>query len=222
VIDSYMPKPNPRRGRPATFDRSAALDAAKDLFWRHGYEGTSIAMLTEAMGFTPPTLYGAFGSKLELYREAITRYHSGGTRGDQQDLSAASPYETLERVLHAMAAQFTDPDRPRGCMVSTGSLRGGAEGGDACEVAAGLRAESMGRFVDQVEAAKAVGELPPQTDAAQLAAFYMAVVQGMSVQAIDGAGAERLHAIADMAVAAWPGRNARRAAGNAGPVREPT
>ena len=72
------PKP---RGRPRTFDRETALDAAVDIFWRHGYEGASIADLTAAMGVTPPTLYAAFGSKEDLYRQALARYLERAERG---------------------------------------------------------------------------------------------------------------------------------------------
>ncbi|HLZ08002.1 MAG TPA: helix-turn-helix domain-containing protein, partial [Chloroflexota bacterium] len=62
------------RGRPRTFDRDAALDAAVRLFWRYGYEGTSIADLTAAMGVAPPTIYANFGAKEDLYRAALARY----------------------------------------------------------------------------------------------------------------------------------------------------
>jgi AcrR family transcriptional regulator len=204
-----MSDPARLRGRPATFDRAAALKAATELFWRHGYEGTSIAMLTEATGFAAPTLYAAFGSKPALYREAITRYQAGDR--EREGGPEGPPYRIVERFLHTVADQFTDPARPRGCMVATGSLRCGAEGQEAVAVAASMRAEGLKQFVALLEAAKRTGEAPAETDAAALAGFFMAVVQGMSIQAIDGADAASLHAIADAALAAWPGRTAAAA-----------
>ena len=75
MIDRKISEEPRRRGRPATFDRRAALDAAAPLFWRHGYEGASIAQLTAAMGVAPPTLYAAFGSKEQLFRDAMRHYH---------------------------------------------------------------------------------------------------------------------------------------------------
>jgi len=66
--------PARRRGRPRAFDREAALDSALRLFWTRGFEGTSITDLTEALDINPPSLYAAFGSKDELFREALGLY----------------------------------------------------------------------------------------------------------------------------------------------------
>jgi hypothetical protein len=101
------------------------------------------------------------------------------------------------------------PAKLKGCMVATGSLRGGAEGQEAVALAAALRAEGVDRFVAAMEAAQRTGELPSETDTAALAGLFMAVVQGMSVQAIDGENAAKMHAVADAALAAWPSRRPR-------------
>lgn len=195
-----------RRGRPPTFDRAAALDQAMRLFWRHGYEGASIAMLTEAMGFTAPTLYAAFGSKEALYREALTRYARSDIQSGRHDGARGSAYQTVEHFLHDAAMRFSRADKPKGCMVATGSLYCGAESPGAAETAASLRAKGVAAFVEELEQAKRDGELPAETDCPALARFYTAVLQGMSVQAIDGADAASLTAIADAALNAWPGR----------------
>ena len=64
-------------GRPREFDVDTALDLALQVFWRNGYEGASMADLTEAMGITKPSLYAAFGNKEELFRKALDRYVDG-------------------------------------------------------------------------------------------------------------------------------------------------
>src|SRR5438552_2002737 len=67
-------KPVKPRGRPREFDREAALERAIDVFWRHGYEATSVSDLTAAMNINPPSLYAAFGDKEKLFLQAVERY----------------------------------------------------------------------------------------------------------------------------------------------------
>src|SRR5699024_8628106 len=85
--DTEEVPPVATRGRPRNFDRDAALRTAMDLFWRRGYEGVSVAMLTEALGITPTSLYAAFGSKAELFDEAIELYDAPGSTPTDQALT---------------------------------------------------------------------------------------------------------------------------------------
>jgi AcrR family transcriptional regulator len=109
-----------RRGRPAFFDREAGIGAAVSLFWRHGYDGTSIAMLTDAMGMTAPALYSAFGSKEALCCEALSRYQQQEAVANGSVL-AESPtvYRMVEGFLRASATRFA---AGRGCMIATGAI----------------------------------------------------------------------------------------------------
>ncbi|XSG73179.1 TetR/AcrR family transcriptional regulator [Herpetosiphon llansteffanensis] len=194
------------RGRPRTFDRQAALEAAMELFWRHGYEGTSIADLTAAMGFTPPTLYAAFGSKEDLYREVIQFFL---LRSERRRVEAAleqpSAYAVLRFYLYAAAENFTDPQTPAGCMVATAALQCATENQPIVQEVARIRQQMLLAFVERLDVAKISGELPATIDSLALAHFYTAIVQGMSVQAIDGASTNDLLAVADLALSAWPG-----------------
>lgn len=194
------------RGRPRTFDRQMALDAAMNLFWRHGYEGTSIADLTLAMGFTPPTLYAAFGSKEDLYREVIQHFL---LRNERQRMDGAlqqvSAYSMLQYYLYAAAESFTDPNTPAGCMVATAALQCAVENQSIAQEVARIRRQMFMAFVERLDLAKSNGELPTTIDSLALANFYTAIVQGMSVQAIDGASCTALIAVADLALSTWPG-----------------
>lgn len=198
------PKP---RGRPRTFDRQAALDVAMELFWRYGYEGTSIADLTHAMGVTPPTLYAAFGSKEHLYRDVLMQYVLRGEGYARREIGeAGAAYDAIEQYLHMLARHFTDPTTPAGCMVQTASLYCAAEHAAARSAAASVRAASFAQLIAKLEWAKHRGELPTDTDVHALARFYSAIVQGMSVQAIDGASTTELNHLVDIAMLAWPGK----------------
>jgi AcrR family transcriptional regulator len=194
-----------RRGRPPTFDRDAALDAAMTLFWRHGYDGASMAMLTKATGVSPPTLYAAFGPKEELYRQALDHYLRQEGRARARLLKdEPSAQRAVAAYLRDAAACYARPEKPRGCMVAAASPQSCVNSQAARDAVAALRVIAFTTFIRKFEEAKAGGELAPDIDTRALARFYAAVLQGMSAQAIDGATAGMLQGIVDFALAAWP------------------
>jgi AcrR family transcriptional regulator len=111
------------RGRPRQFDRDTALDRAVDLFWRRGYQDTSIAELTEHLGIASPSLYAAFGSKAALFCEAADRYQvTAGARPAIEMDAAATARDGIERLLRGNADLFTRPSGPRGCLLTRATL----------------------------------------------------------------------------------------------------
>jgi AcrR family transcriptional regulator len=182
-----------RRGGPRTFDRKEAIDTAMRLFWRHGYEGVSLNDLVSAIGIAPPSLYAAFGSKAGLYREALDHYL--GLPGALSDLPATvSLTETIDALLRKAVDAVLDPDGEKGCMVSSGMLQSASAHAElALELAkrrSGMHdmiAEILARWLDQDRAVS-------------LARYLLAVLQGLSVQARDGAGRPELEQVVDQVV----------------------
>lgn len=192
------------RGRQPTFDRGEAIEIALDLFWRCGYDGVSVADLTKAIGIAAPSLYHAFGSKADLYREVLRHYNGMGL-GANEIADAPTSFEATRRALERGIAAVTKGDRPAGCMVSSGMLMTSS---DNAKLAAELRADRAAfrtslerRIRRDIE----TGVLDVSVDAAGLARFYASVVQGISVQAIDGATPAELTAVMQNALNAWPG-----------------
>ncbi len=104
-------KPGP--GRPRLFDEAAALDAALHVFWRQGYQMTTLDDLTRATGLSRSSIYGCFGSKHDVYMAAINRYNDVSYKALRALAHAApTPRDTVRRVIEAMAD--VDGDR-RGC-----------------------------------------------------------------------------------------------------------
>ncbi|WP_064686047.1 TetR/AcrR family transcriptional regulator [Rhizobium bangladeshense] len=202
-----MEKPVRKRGRPRLLDREVGLDIAARLFWERGYEGTSTADLTKAMGINPPTLYSMFGSKEDLYRQALDfSIARESTRRSQILQSSHLPaYDALRLYLYDIADGDTQPDKPRGCMVSTAVLQHAEENASVARMTAALREASMQTLKARFDRAVEEGELPTQTDTDALARFYGAIIQGMSAQACDGACNTRLKRLIDIALTAWPG-----------------
>jgi len=197
-------KPPRKIGRPLSFDRDAALHQAMLLFWRHGYEGTSLSDLTAAMGVTSPSIYAAFGDKRRLFLEAVDRYLSGPVTAKSIIADAATAREAARGLLQASAAGFTGPNTPAGCLLASATVSCSAASIDVQQALAarrqGIEADLRARIVQ----AMATGELPAGTDADALAGHVMAVIQGLSTLARDGAPREKLARIVETAMAAWP------------------
>ncbi|MFI6580941.1 TetR/AcrR family transcriptional regulator [Embleya sp. NPDC050493] len=192
-------------GRPRGFDREAALDRAVLEFWQHGYEATSVASLTAAMGIKPPSLYAAFGDKRKLFSEAVRRY--GVTYGAVAgDVIAAAPdaRQAMERVLHALAEAYTEPGHPPGCMVITAAVNCTSAAEEVKAELRAIREASKAVMRARIAADTAAGRLPADTDADGLATYYAAVVQGMSTQAVDGVDRATLERVAALAMRCWP------------------
>ncbi|BCJ35622.1 TetR family transcriptional regulator [Actinocatenispora thailandica] len=198
------------KGRPRSFDRSAALAAAQRLFWEHGYEATSIAALTTAMGIRPPSLYAAFGDKRGLFEEVVETYGANEGAVLQRALDSAEQVRPAFRsMLHALADAYTAPGQPRGCLVITAANSCGPDNPEVAESLRRRRSANLDVFTGRFAAAMRRGELPADTDPAALAGFFAAVVEGMSQRARDRASTAELHAIADLALAALPAEPTR-------------
>ena len=118
-----------RSGRPRSFDRTAALDAAMHLFWEHGDEATSLSQLKATMGgLSSASFYAAFTSKEALFREALRPYLDthGQVVASLCD-PAALPRDALEKALRGSARMQTDPSHPAGCLVVLSTLTSAPE-----------------------------------------------------------------------------------------------
>jgi AcrR family transcriptional regulator len=191
-------------GRPREFDVEKALELALQVFWRKGYEGASMADLTETMGITKPSLYAAFGNKEELFRKALDRYVDGPGGYVQVALAKPTARAVVEHLLYESANAVTDPNHPPGCLAVQGAL----SCGDAAE---SIKQELMARRANgeqdlrkRFERAIAEGDLPSGSDAADLAAYVSAILQGIAVQAAGGTSRVQLHKIAEMTLRTWP------------------
>jgi len=191
------------RGRPRSFDREQALDAAMKVFWSKGFEGASLAELTEAMGINPPSLYAAFGDKEGLFVEAVKRYHA--------NLQETCPYqdkatarESVETLLTDLASIFTDPDHPKGCLAVMAATTSASAGPKLQELLAEQRNQAKARLRERIARGVKEGELPPDTDVIGLTHFYAAVINGMSLQARDGVSRKALISMVETAMRAWP------------------
>ncbi len=190
-------------GRPREFDMGKALDEAMEVFWRHGYEGATIAELTCAMGINPPSLYAAFGSKEGLLKAALERYSQKRKECMADVLEAPTAREVVERLLLKLADLQTDPANPPGCLLVAGGLACGAGSENIPFELAAHRAQSEDELRKRFIRAREEGDLAEDSDPAALARYLSAVIAGLGVLASAGATRAQLREVAMVAVKAF-------------------
>ncbi|WP_426244675.1 TetR/AcrR family transcriptional regulator [Nocardioides sp. LHG3406-4] len=190
-------------GRPRTFDADTALDRAVDVFWRHGYEGTSVAELTATMGVNKPSLYAVFGTKEQLFFRAVQRYAERELAYFREALTQPTAIEVVSDYLDRNAAALTRSDRPAGCLSIQGGLSTSAANSAIAEFLAASRLAGEKALAERLDQARAEGDLPADADPTALARFVMVVSEGQAVHAAAGATHEELHQSAAIALGAF-------------------
>lgn len=193
------------RGRPRKFDVEEALDAALLVFWRHGYEGASLAVLTKAMGVNMPSLYAAFGNKETLFRKALDRYLQRPASYLPKALEAPTARGAAEQLFRGAIDMAMNPRHPAGCLLVQGALTASPAAEPICKTLSLTRAAAEAAVRRRFEAAIAAGDLPASVDAAILARYIITVIWGLSVQAAGGATRAQLEEVAEWAMRSWPG-----------------
>ncbi|TWI66604.1 TetR family transcriptional regulator [Pseudoduganella lurida] len=192
-------------GRRREYDEEKVLDAALCVFWRKGYEGASYADLTQAAGVERPALYAAFGNKEALFRRVLDRYAERFMTHYPEALALPTSREVAAHLLRSSVELNTRFPDQAGCLGINGAVAGSDESEPVRQALVEFRAGGEARLRERFEAAQAEGDLPASASPAALAAFIMAVMHGMAVQAKGGFSREMLQAVADQALATWPG-----------------
>lgn len=192
------------KGRPRTFDKEAALEKALKLFWQYGYDGTSMAMLSETLGVNAPSIYAAFGNKEKLFMQAVDRYGmlNGGMYHDS--FAKETAYDVVYSILKGEVELVTRKDCPDGCLVVQSALITSPESENIRQYMSKIRGMPEQWIREQLEKAQAAGDLDKRADPAALACLIMTLNCGLAVQAKSGATRKKLLQAVDTFMAGWP------------------
>jgi AcrR family transcriptional regulator len=191
---------NGKTGRPIGFDRDAALEAAMLLFWQRGYEGTSMADLTHAMGLNPSSIYAAFGDKHTLFQLVVKRYMD--LRAQYAVKALEEP--TLERFIRALfentVAFLTTPGHPPTCMTLAGAVGCSLDATPARDLMTAIRKQNQVALKERLLKARKSGELPKEINVDDYTRYLSTIVAGLSIQAANGSTKTELNRTAQMAL----------------------
>ena len=188
--------------RPKSFDESAALDRAVELFWERGYEGTSIADLEERLGLGRQSIYNAFGDKHQLYLKALERYQDRSAEQHLAGLTApGAGLEAIRRYFTTLVEGLTEPGPRKACLIANSILELAATDEDTRVRCASSRDAALRGFRRALRNAVEQLDLPKGFDVNGAALMLVTQMYGLSVMAKTGASRESLRGAAEAALA---------------------
>ena len=189
-----------KTGRPIGFDKDAALETAMLLFWERGFEGTSMADLTQAMGLNPSSIYAAFGDKHALFQLAVERYLN--SRAQYAVRALEEP--TLERVIRALfdntVAFLTTPGHPPTCMTLAGAMGTSVDAAPARDLMTEIRKQNEVAIRERLLEARKSGELRKDINVDDYSRYLSSILAGLSIQSANGSTKAELKRTAQMAL----------------------
>src|SRR3984893_2358367 len=189
-----------------------------ELFWRQGYEGTSLGDLTRELGVTRPSLYAAFESKEALFLKALDLYEArAGYR--QAALTAPTAAAYARALLEGAGDLHGDQRNPAGFLGLPGRAVWGPQSDWIRKELIRRRKTGESIILDRLKRAKAEGDLPPDADPADLARYLSIVIYGITIHAAGGATRKELRSAAEIALRSWPpAPNAKGSRGGCSPL----
>ena len=190
-------------GRPREFDIDTAINTATELFWRKGYEGTSLSDLTGAMGITAPSFYFAFGNKEKLFRVVVERYYETQLELLEGALREPTARGVAEKFLYGYADVLTGRSHSPGCLALNSSLPYAKD--DIVRAwLAELRSELIVRLRKRIAKARGTTDRPLNAESDVLARYIAVLAWGLAVEAQSGARRKDLYSAIAVGLAAWP------------------
>lgn len=156
--------------------------AAREVFWRQGFESTSVADLVAATGIGRQSLYDTFGDKAGIYQRALSGYCDDQLGQLAASLVGDGPVLDRLRMLFegTVRSALSDPDR-RGCfVVNAGTESPCAQTARAVDAQIGRLGQA---FTAALTTARARGELPGDADVVALGRFLVTTLVGLQALA---------------------------------------
>lgn len=193
-----------KRGRPKCFNEQHALEKAMLLFWKYGYEGTSISNLTQALGITAPSLYSSFGDKAQLFQKCLDYYieHEACSMPDIF-AQADTPKVAIELLLRDNLNRLIQAQKPTGCMLVVATMNCSEENKSIQDNLRLRRQDTQATLLAYLERAQQDMKLPKSLNVELITNFYATILQGMTIQARDGASFEQLNQVVEQAIQCW-------------------
>ena len=195
---------NRKIGRPLGFAENEAIEAAMRVFWEKGFEGSTLADLTEAMGINRSSMYATFGDKEALFLLAIARYAGGPASYARAALEQPTVRAVVEALLRGALELLTDPSHPRGCLSVQGALACGSHAEPMKQALIDWRRQGESEIQKRLQRARREGDFAKDVDPGDLARYICTVLSGLAVQATNRSSRAEMARTVDMVLRSMP------------------
>lgn len=196
--------PKKKRGRPKCFSEQQALEKAMLLFWEYGYEATSISDLTHALEITAPSLYSCFGDKASLFYRCIDYYLEHEACPIVPIFEQAKTAKVaFEIYLYNSIQRLIQPNKPSGCMLIVATVNCSEQTQQVQQKILEKRLQEKEKLLQRLKQGVLDGDLVPDAPIEEMTDFYATVIQGLTLQARDGATQTQLHKVVEHAMRLW-------------------
>jgi TetR/AcrR family transcriptional repressor of nem operon len=163
------------------FDREEVLERAMAIFWRNGYQATSIQDLVDATGVNRGSIYTTFGDKRRFFLLVLERYAEQFGKPMMAELNGPDPRQAIEQMFQSIIRRTADSRWPRGCLFTNTSLECPGAGDDIGRKIAEMLGQQESAIYRVLRRAQIEGSLDAAQDARELARFFVGVAQGLNV-----------------------------------------
>ena len=179
-------------GRPASFDQTEILETIQTVFWNNGYSATSLDDIMQSTGLGKGSLYGAYGSKQEMYLLAFTDYCDWAVADLEQRLRGNDADAIVRLRAYILSAAKGGANARRGCMLAKGTAEIAARSPDVDKIIERTFKAMEREIVQCVRQAQRAGDIAADRDARTIGVTVLAVVRGMGALAQAGTSSATL------------------------------
>ncbi|MFY0601341.1 MAG: TetR/AcrR family transcriptional regulator [Cyclobacteriaceae bacterium] len=168
-----------------TFDRESIMDKVTTLFWKKGFNATSMQDLVDVTNLNRSSIYNTFGDKEAIFEESLRHYGKIQSKFTQEALQASkSPLENIHSFIKAILSSIENDSDHKGCFISNCTAELGNKEGRVQQMLIENKDTVIGILQKKIEDAQKVGEINTDRDARRVAIFLFSSLQGLRITSI--------------------------------------
>lgn len=164
-----------------TFDRDKVIENVMELFWKKGYNGTSMQDLVDVTGLNRSSFYNSFGDKFSLFEEALKAYQKQQNEMLQESFTQAkTPKQAIISLFKGISDDIRSGNQ-KGCMFTSCTAELGGENQQIRDFLVENKDKVVDSFATLIRQAQENGEIDSRKDSETVALFLFSSLQGLRV-----------------------------------------